>query len=259
MFRDYQNSPDRVSSVYKLNHEYQTVDYVKEQINKYCIKFDRAKMTIWDAIEELNKIVDESDPDLDKPQIIHAFQTAEGLRRRFPKDDWMPLVGLIHDLGKIIALPQYGEQPQWSTVGDIFPVGCEFSDKIVFHKFFEANPDFGKYDKFGMYQPNCGLDKLLMSFGHDYYMYCVLKHNGCLIPEMGLKIIRYHSFYAWHKEGAYERFMEPNEFVLRDTVREFSNCDLYTKDNNSEPDIPRLKQYYQGLIEKYFPNPVLEW
>jgi len=45
---------------------------------------------------------------------------------------------LIHDLGKVLSL--FGE-PQWAVVGDTFPVGCAFSDKIVFPEYFDANPD----------------------------------------------------------------------------------------------------------------------
>lgn len=35
----------------------------------------------------------------------------------------------------------YGE-PQWSTVGDTYPVGCEFAPSIVFrNSTFQGNPD----------------------------------------------------------------------------------------------------------------------
>ena len=42
----------------------------------------------------------------------------------------------------------YGE-PQWAVVGDTFPVGCAYSDQIVFPEFFAANPD----SKVPEYQP----------------------------------------------------------------------------------------------------------
>ena len=41
---------------------------------------------------------------------------------------WFVLVGLIHDLGKVLCL--FGE-PQWAVVGDTFPVGCAFSGFCV--------------------------------------------------------------------------------------------------------------------------------
>lgn len=64
-------------------------------------------MSIREALEKLNDLVDESDPDLDLPNIIHAFQTAERARIEFPQHDWLHLTGLIHDLGKIMAF--YGK------------------------------------------------------------------------------------------------------------------------------------------------------
>ena len=52
--------------------------------------------------------------------------------------EWFILVGLIHDLGKVMAL--WGE-PQWAVVGDTFPVGCQHSEMCVLSHMFEANPD----------------------------------------------------------------------------------------------------------------------
>ena len=52
--------------------------------------------------------------------------------------EWFHLVGLIHDVGKIMAL---FDVPQHFVVGDTFPVGCKFSDKIVFAEQFVDNPD----------------------------------------------------------------------------------------------------------------------
>lgn len=54
-----------------------------------------------DALIRLNELVDESDPDLDIPNIVHAFQTAERIRKDYPNDDWFHLTGLIHDAGKV--------------------------------------------------------------------------------------------------------------------------------------------------------------
>lgn len=83
--------------------------------------------------------MDESDPDIDLPNIVHAFQAAERAREEFPDLDWLHLTALIHDLGKVMAF--YGE-PQWAVVGDTFPVGCLWSENIVYRAdSFEGNPD----------------------------------------------------------------------------------------------------------------------
>ena len=71
-------------------------------------------MSIWEALEYLNTLVDDSDPDTDLSQLEHLLQTAEQIRRDgHPR--WFILTGLIHDLGKILCL--WGE-PQWAVVGD---------------------------------------------------------------------------------------------------------------------------------------------
>lgn len=66
------------------------------------LKFDKCKLTIREALEKLNELVDESDPDSNLPNIVHAFQTAEKIRADHPNDDWFQLTGLIHDLGKVV-------------------------------------------------------------------------------------------------------------------------------------------------------------
>jgi len=265
-FRNYSDSlrKDLVNYTYLQNHTNQTVQFVESMRAEYS-KFQKAKMTLWQALERLNEVVDDSDPDTDKTQDYHAFQTAEALRKKYPDIEWLPLVGLIHDLGKILVLKEFGGLPQWATVGDNYPVGCAHSEKIVKHEFFQYNADAAnsKYNtEYGIYSPNCGLENVLMAWGHDEYMYMVCKHNGCLIPELGLKIIRFHSFYPWHKEHAYEHLMDESDWETRKWARRFSKCDLYSKSDDvftAEHIEKVLKPYYQSLIEKYFPKDVLEW
>lgn len=65
------------------------------------LKFNHFKSTVKDALIKLNDLVDESDPDTELPNIVHAFQTAERIRQDYPDEDWFHLTGLIHDLGKV--------------------------------------------------------------------------------------------------------------------------------------------------------------
>lgn len=62
------------------------------------IKLNRVEMSIWECCELLNEVVDESDPDLDVPQIEHLLQTAEAIRKDYPNEDWLHLTGLIHGI-----------------------------------------------------------------------------------------------------------------------------------------------------------------
>ena len=61
-------------------------------------KLDRVEMSIWECCELLNDVIDDSDPDLDEPQIEHLLQTAEAIRKDYPNEDWLHLTGLIHGI-----------------------------------------------------------------------------------------------------------------------------------------------------------------
>jgi inositol oxygenase len=250
-FRKYDDStPPVVREFYRLNHTYQTVDFVREKKQQYLAK-QRGLMNIWEALDYLNTLVDESDPDTDLSQIEHNLQTAEAIRRDgHPR--WFVLTGFIHDLGKLLCL--YGE-PQWAVVGDTFPVGCAYSDKIVFPEFFRDNPDSrtpGYQSRLGIYSEGCGLDNVDLSWGHDEYLYHVVKDH---LPEPALYMIRYHSFYPGHREGAYDFLLNDHDREMFHWVRKFNPYDLYSK-GSERPKLEELRPYYADLIAEYFPNKI---
>lgn len=82
------------------------IHFLLEKMKKW-LKFNTFRMTIMDTLEMLNQLVDESDPDVDIPNMVHAFQTAERIRQVYPDDDWFHLTGLIHDMGKV-SIQQQG-------------------------------------------------------------------------------------------------------------------------------------------------------
>jgi inositol oxygenase len=197
--------------------------------------------------------VDDSDPDLGLSQLDHALQTAEALRAD-GKARWLILTGFVHDLGKVLCL--FGE-PQWAVVGDTFPVGCAFSPAVVYPELFADNPDtrVPEYStRLGVYREACGLDQVHLSWGHDEYLYHVLREH---LPEEALAVIRYHSFYAAHREGAYAYLMNDDDRRLFAAVREFNPYDLYSK-SVVPPDWPGLRPYYEDLVAELLP-PVLQW
>jgi inositol oxygenase len=249
-YRNYVDS-ERVNTVrrfYELNHTYQTYDFVLEK-EKEFLKFDKKQMSIWDAVDFLNTLVDDSDPDTDLDQFQHLLQTSEAIRQD-GHPDWFVLTGFMHDLGKVLCL--FGE-PQWAVVGDTFPVGCKHSDKIVYPEFFEANPDSKdpRYNtKYGVYEPNCGLDKVKMSWGHDEYIYQIMKNY---IPEEGLYMLRYHSFYPQHRENAYDHLMNKHDQEMFKWIDKFNPYDLYSK-VPVPPDAKALRPYYEDLVAKYLPS-----
>lgn len=239
-FRQYEEACDRVKGFYREQHTQQTVAYNLWARHHFLRARRREPLTVWEAMEKLNTLIDESDPDTSLSQIQHLLQSAEAIRRD-GKPRWMQLTGLIHDLGKLLFF--YGSRGQWDVVGDTFPVGCAFDeDRIVYPGSFVDNPDLHDpiySTQHGIYSPGCGLDNVMLSWGHDEYLYHVVKEQSTLPPE-ALAMIRYHSFYPWHKEGAYREFMDEHDEKMLEAVRAFNPYDLYSK-SDGVPDAEALK------------------
>ncbi|MFC6100124.1 inositol oxygenase family protein [Olivibacter domesticus] len=247
-YRNYEEpARDSVKEFYRLNHTYQSYEFVENKKNEF-LKFDKKEMPVWQAFDFLNELVDDSDPDTDLDQFQHLLQTSEAIRAD-GHPDWMVLTGLFHDMGKVLCL--FGE-PQWAVVGDTFPLGCAFSDKIVYSEFFTSNPDYDNETfntKYGIYEPNCGLDNVQMSWGHDEYVYQMMKDY---LPESALYMLRYHSFYAQHREHAYDHLLSKHDQEMFKWVNLFNPYDLYSK-NPVPPNWAELKPYYEDLVAKYLP------
>jgi inositol oxygenase len=252
-YRNYDNpARDTVRDFYRLNHRHQTYAFVLEK-KRELLRLDRRQMTVLEALDFLDTLVDDSDPDIALSQREHLLQTAEAIRAD-GYDDWFVLVGLIHDLGKVLCL--FGE-PQWAVVGDTFPVGCAFSDRIVYPELFADNPDTHNpqlQSPCGVYPEGCGLRHVHLSWGHDEYLYHVVKDY---LPEPALYMIRYHSFYAWHREGEYAHLTDEHDRRLLGWVQKFNPYDLYSK-SPVRPDWEKLRPYYTAVIDKYLPGK-LRW
>ena len=213
-------------------------------------------MKIKDALIALDTFVDPSDPDVDVPNSIHAYQTAERIRKKYPKNIELQLTGLIHDLGKVLF--SFGE-PNWSIVGDTYAVGCKFPESIVYYNTMKINPDYYKYDELGIYKKNCGLDNLYISYGHDEYLYQVLLQNmdKNKLSKKYLDIIRYHSFYPWHTSCDYKQFMDESDEIKLKDVNDFNQFDLYSKEDDTTI-TDNIKKYYNYYLDEYFPHK-LQW
>ena len=89
-----------------------------------------------------------------------------------------------------------------------------------------------------------------MSWGHDEYLYHAVKDR---LPVEAHYMLRYHSFYAAHREGACGHLMNDRDREMFKWVRAFNRCDLYSK-GDGKPDAEALKPYYQDLLAEYFPT-----
>ena len=72
------------------------------------------------------------------------------------------------------------------------------------------------------------------------------------LPEPALYMIRYHSFYPGHREGAYDYLFNEKDREMFDWVRKFNPYDLYSK-GHSKPNAGELREYYEELIAEYLP------
>jgi inositol oxygenase len=265
-------TPERVIEHYRDMRTFQTVEFYKRMEQKYS--FDnggRRLMTIEEAFAELENYVDASDPDMDLPNMLHLLQTAEGIRKA-GHPDWLQLTGLLHDMGKIMFLwgdsndGQDGYSPngkQWALGGDTFVVGCKIPDEaVVFPEFNVLNPDMfdSRYNTtFGIYEPHCGIDKLMFAWGHDEYMYRMLVANETTLPQEALDMIRYHSAYPWHDQGAYKHLMTEEDEERIQWVKLFNRFDLYTKDGDNSLELKNVWPYYKDLLDKYNLSGKLMW
>ena len=211
----------------------------------------RGRLGVWEACERLNLLTDDSDPDTELSQLEHLLQSAEAARRD-SQPERLVVTGLVHDPGKILAL---WCEAQWAIVGDTFPLGCPFDERIVRSEFFEDNADT-RVERFqqgtGIYVAATGLRNVVMSWGHDEYMYMVAKPR---LPREALFVIRYHSFYAAHDKGANNYLMDDEDRELMRWVRLFRQYDLYSK-SQSQPDTVALKPYYTDLVQRFFPETI---
>lgn len=302
-YRDYTQSSynNNVELTYKTMLENQHKDYVVDTYDDYFNKSGKPRQ-IWDLMESLNTIVDDSDPDTNLPQIVHLYQTAEAIRSNYIYDShklihtpihflfsetewnnlspehrllyntsidklyshitdwrWFILVGFIHDLGKILLLKEYGGFPQWSVVGDTFPVGAKLSSNYPFyHKNYHANNSDLTLDT---YIPKCGFTNVMFSWGHDEYLAKTLELNETLLPKEAIYIIRYHSFYSWHtpsngKRG-YSNLASNYDWYMLPLLKCFQKADLYSK-SEYIPDITTIKSSYDKLIQQYIPEGILD-
>lgn len=252
-FRVYDDStPKVVRDFYQQNHALQTLELARAKRSEFEA-LNKGEMGIWEAMERLNALVDDSDPDTDLSQIEHNLQTAEAIRADgHPR--WFVLTGFVHDLGKVLTM--WGE-PQWAVVGDTFPVGCRWSEKIVYPEFFADNPDSQNPElmsRYGVYSEQCGLDNVTLSWGHDEYLYHVTKNY---MPEPAQYMIRYHSWYSAHREMDYQYLMSDHDLEMMDWVRKFNPYDLYSK-SDVKPELATLKPYYEDLVAEFFPGK-LRW
>lgn len=244
----------------RLKHARQTLDFARRQASMFS-RLDKARMTIWQALDTLDELRDyesalfscwspELDPELSLKE--HALQVAELCRISHPEHDWLALCGLIHSLGKLLAHPTWGSQPQWAVSGESFPLGCRFSTDIQGAQHFTANPDRRRriYNSpLGIYSPQCGLESVFMSWQANEYLFLLLLLNETKLPPAALFILRHQKF---HTLNSYSALFSPENLSWLPLAGSFRVLSAYRKVEVPNRLAPvDLRKHYDHLIAKY--------
>src|SRR5437660_4835978 len=76
-YRNYDKpARDTVRDFYRLNHRHQTYDFVRHKKQEF-LQLSRRRMTVPEALDFLDTLVDDSDPDTSLSQREHLLQSAE--------------------------------------------------------------------------------------------------------------------------------------------------------------------------------------
>ena len=125
-----------------------------------------------------------------------------------------------------------------------------------------CNPDMAnkKYNtSTGIYDQGCGLNALTLAWGHDEYLYQVLKnHDQNTLPEAGMAMIRFHSFYPWHSGGSYKELLGDEDDKYLAWIRDFNKYDLYTKSNRTY-ELDEIIDHYRPIADKYLGDQPIYW
>lgn len=211
---------------------------------------------LFSLLRRMDDVVDRSDPDFAGAQLFHCVQTAESLRALVAQNpalpEWLPLVGLLHDLGKVAPKLAPALDPEPISGGDIWPLGVDPGPDVVLRsEGFLANPDFADGPR--QAQPGCGFGSMTW-WGHDEAMYQILLRSKTALPPEALYIVRFHSFYAWHEKRNYMQYASPTDLHMLGWLRLFQLSDLYSKHDDPVVE-PKLDMAYYGDLEKtYLPN-----
>ena len=162
---------------------------------------------------------------------------------------------------QVMMVPALGNVPQWSAVGDTFPVGAVLSQSAVFA---ERGFHTGNASLISDTHPvGCGFEAMDFSFSHDEYFARVLERSeDVALPSEAVYIVRHHSFYPWHtpRNGirGYTRFASAKDWAMLPLLKAFQRADLYSK-TEVVPTVDAIRDMYRALVDKYIPHGILLW
>jgi Myo-inositol oxygenase len=215
--RDFRVQADQIYEAQRRQTR-QTVETLKAKYEGEVL----GRFRVWDLIVKLALCVDPTDLSLQcTSQYMHVCQIVAAMERDKELDETMLLAALVHDLGKVAMLE--GETPDH--------VVC-FTEPV------------------GEHQPGCGLDQVVLQFGHDEIAYSRFKDH---VPEHVAWMLRYHSTVP----RACEAYMDARDREYEDKyLTKFRTYDQGTKSPAYLPAKASLNRY-RDFVEQWFPKPIL--
>lgn len=276
--------------LYKKKYKFQNVNHVKYlETNYKNLKYK--KYDIWKCFEILTKIKDETNIYPEMNEFDYACQVAENLEnidleniyitelftreelKYLPikykilfnkkiKDmyknikywDWLPLIGLIHNLGKILLDKEFGKLPAWTVLGEIYPLEISFNKQNIFYE--ELLKDI-KFDK--KFSKFCGFDSLKMCYGFSNFLYNKFKSLNHRISQEGLYIIKYNMFYSWINRKkdycrGYQYYANEKDWEMLPLLKLFDIYKNINIDINKKYQLNEIKKKYKKKINKILPK-----
>ena len=158
--------------------------------------------------------------------------------RRDGCPDWLMFVALVHELGRCVRLLEKRRMVDeikndehdydWTVACPSRIVGCSRPPQAspTHDEFRTLCPDEGDplyTTELGIYEERCGLSTVLMQWSGPEYTYWMLRHNGTMLPELALQIIRYFPLSDWHRRGKYSALSNASDEMNRSIVSEFDD------------------------------------
>ncbi len=90
-----------------------------------------------------------------------------------------------------------------------------------------------------------------MSFGHDGYIAEVMKP---WMPIEALYMLRFHSFYPWHRHGAYHHLANAQDRAMMQWGSNSTSTTSHKRPRQARPQ--EIKPYYDDLFAEFLPEKI---
>ena len=263
-----------MSDIYKKNYKLQTINHVRFMKNKYE-NFRLKKYDLWKCLEmlidlsrkynillfersiknanNLKKFIDEKNQILSintssifskdewmtlatKNKILYGT-TFKHLYSHITNWDWLPLVGLILNIGKLLSSSEIGGAELAQISCDIFPLGCEISRESTFYNECAKIIKRKSRSRYGNYKQFCGFDNLNLSYSYTSFLINQLqKYRNNRIPQEGMYLLKFCLLTAWHSpktpiHRAYPYLANKFDWKMLPLLKLFYRCCFDNNDN----------------------------